>query len=111
MVRVLGGDGSYASAVLEDPGWARFDRLVELFERAHIELACRRVTGPRWGDELTEAVRGIYSQKLRENGVFRDRAWHLALAASDVGTRSARRRVVDLCDVVCDTLEYRVQLR
>jgi hypothetical protein len=97
--------------VLEDPGWARFDRLVELFERAHIELACRRVAGPRWGDDLTEAVRVIYGQKLKENAVFRDRAWQLALAASDVGTRSARRRVVDLCDTLCDTFGYRVQLR
>ena len=95
----------------EDADWAHFDRLVELFERAYIELACRRVAGPRWGDDITEAVREIYGQKLREKAVFQGRAWQLALAASDVSTRSTRRSVVDLGDTVCDTFGYRVQLR
>ena len=96
--------------MLEDGEWARFDRLVALFERAYIELACRRVAGPRWGDDITEAVRTIYAENLREQAVFRDRAWLLALGASDVTTRSTGCRVADLSDTLCDTLSYRVQL-
>ena len=90
----------------EDAGWARFDRLVDVFERAYIELACRRVAGPRRGDCITEAVRDIYADDLREKAVFRDRAWLLALSASEVTPRSA----FDLSDALCDTFSYRVQL-
>ena len=90
----------------QDAGWARFDRLVDVFERAYIELACRRVAGPRWGDDITEAVRDIYAHDLREKAVFLDRAWLLALSASEV----TRPSTVDLSDTLCDTLSYRVQL-
>lgn len=95
--------------MLEDPQWARFDRLVALFESAYIELECRRVAGRRWGDELTEAARTAYGQQLRERAVFRDRAWRLAITASAV--RSSEDRVVDLRDALCDTFIYRLQLR
>ena len=92
--------------MLEDGAWARFDRLAELFERAYIELACRRVAGPRRDDAITEAVRDIYGQDLRDKGVYRGRAWQLALGASDVNMGPG----VDLRDTLCDTLTYRVQL-
>jgi hypothetical protein len=92
-----------------DAEWARFDRLVELFESAYVELECRRVTGRRWGDVLTEAARAAYGRQLREQGVYRDRAWQLAIAASGVSQPAGR--VVDLSDTVCATFRYRLQLR
>ena len=91
-----------------DAEWARFDRLVALFESAYVELECRRVTSRRWGDDITEAARAAYGRQLRERAVFRDRAWQLAIAATGVPQAGA---TIDLPDTVCATFRYRLQLR
>ena len=81
-----------------------------MFESAYVELECRRVTGRRLGDDLTEAAREEYGQRLRQHAVFRDRAWRLAIAASGV-PQAGRCDEIDLRDTLCDTFMYRLQLR
>jgi hypothetical protein len=62
--------------------WGRFDRMVDVFERAHAELYRRRAAAEArgCGGARAEAVAAARAERLRRSGAFRDKAWLLALA-------------------------------